>query len=237
LASETDAVAEAERTLEVAAAYDGLILLSGVFSHGIHGLLRLAQGWTPRPAVSIGYRLPGVPTLFIDNRTATRLATSHLINVHGRKQLLYLRGRRNSREAEDRYLGFRHALQDRGILHDERCVLDGGFTSVGAIEAMANLDPDVEFDGVVAANDDMALAVLTDLRRRGKRVPEDVAVIGFDDVADARLSAPPLASVAQPFAAFAQQCFRLLTAQIAGEPVPAMTEVPVLLVPRGSCGC
>src|SRR5690606_2551633 len=117
-----------DQTLKTANDFDAMILISGVFSHGVHGLSRFAQRWSPKPVVSVGYRLPGVPSLLVDNRNAVRAATSHLIQVHGRKHLLFVRGRKNSHEAEERYLGYRHALRDHQLLFEEKRVLSGDFT-------------------------------------------------------------------------------------------------------------
>lgn len=224
-------------TLASAEAFDAMVLLSGVFAHGVHGLSRFSQRWAPRPAVSIGYRLPGVPSVLVDNRGSVRMATSHLISVHGRRQLLYLRGRRDSQEAEERYLGFRHALRDHGILHDERRVLQGDFTRPSALRLLAGLDPTVVFDAIVAANDDMALAALAEARRRGLDVPRDVAILGFDDIPEAQQAAVPLTTLAQPFAEVAREALRSLEEQAAQRAVAPVTSVPVALVARRSCGC
>ena len=236
-ATSPDVKDEIDQTLQWASAFDGMVLLSGVFAHGIHGLLRFAQGWAPRPVASIGYRLPGVPTVLINNRAAMRQATSHLIAVHRRRKLLFLRGRRDSQESEERFFGYRHALREHGLLHEERRILAGDFTRAGASQALSSMDPTLDFDGIVAANDDMALAAVSDAVRRGKRVPEDVAIIGFDDVAEAQQSVPPLSSVAQPFGSFAKEAIRLVLSQIQGRSVAEVTEVPVTLVTRRSCGC
>ncbi len=226
-----------EQSLQSAKELDAVIFLAGVFSHGVQGLSRFAQRWAPKPAISIGYRLPGVPSVVLDNRAGIREATTHLIETHGRRKLLFLRGRQDSKEAEERYLGFRHALRDARILFDDKRILNGDFTRTGALRAMSELEDGLEIDGIVASNDDMALAVMADLKRRRLRVPEDVSVIGFDNISEA-VSAPiPLASVAQPFPELARRAVALVLEQAAGTPPPAVTSVQVALRPRRSCGC
>jgi len=236
-ASAKEALVAAEQTIEAVDAYDALVLVSGVFAHGVGGLQRLARAWEPRPAVSIAYLLPGVPTILVDNRNGAQLATRHLIEEHGRRRLLFLRGRRDSREADDRYFGFRHALRDHGILLEASLVLQGDFLRATAADAVARLPSDVVFDGVVSSNDDMALAILPALHRRGLVVPDDVAIVGFDDIPEAAAAEPPLTSMAQPYAAFAREALGSLVAQARGRPVPPTLQVPVTLVQRRSCGC
>src|SRR5690606_10614309 len=158
-----------------------------------------------------------VPSLLVDNRNAVRAATSHLIQVHGRKHLLFVRGRKNSHEAEERYLGYRHALRDHQLLFEEKRVLSGDFTRRVALRALAALDRSIRFDGVIAANDDMALAILSELRRRGVRVPEDVAIIGFDDVPEAKTALVPMSSLAQPFDDMARHALNSIQGQAEGQ--------------------
>lgn len=216
---------------------DGLVVLSSVLSHRVGVLSRFAQHWAPRPMVSIGHRLSGVPSVVVDNRGGQRQATIHLIQQHRRRKLLYVRGRKDSIEAEDRYLGYRRALHEQGILFQNSLVLPGEFTAKGAIDAMNQLPPDTEFDAVVAANDDMALATMEYLKKRGLRVPEDVAIIGFDDVDEARSASTPLSSMAQPFVGLAKEALLVLRRQFMGNEVQAVVTVPVKLIARASCGC
>ncbi len=224
-----------DRTLKLTEDFEAMVLISGVFSHGVSGLSRFAQKWAPRPIVSVGYRILGVPSLVVDNRSAVKEATTHLITAHGRKNLLFVRGRRDSHEAEERYLGFRHALRQHRLLFDEQRVVDGEFTRRAAIRAMQQLDRTLDFDGVVAANDDMALAVMTELQRRGLQVPRDVAIIGFDDVPEAESASVPLSTMAQPFSAMAKFALESLKQQANGHKVEASKSVTARLLTRASC--
>jgi len=228
---------DVEETLASAADCSGMILFSGVFSHRLHGLSRFAQNYAPKPLVSIGYRLAAVPSIVVDNRLGMQLAAGHLIAVHGRRKLLFIRGRKDSQEAEDRYLGFRHGLREHGILHEEKRVLQGDFTRQGALRALADMDPAIAYDGIVAANDDMALAVMADLRRRGLDVPGHVAVLGFDDLPEAARASIPLTTLAQPFESLAKTALTTIKTLTGGESVPAVQAVPVTLRTRQSCGC
>lgn len=228
---------EVDATLAAAADCSGMVLLSGVFSHRLHGLSRFAQNYAPKPLVSIGYRLAAVPSIVVDNRLGMQLAVGHLVAVHGRRRLLFIRGRKDSQEAEDRYLGFRHGLRENGILHEEKRILQGDFTRAGALRALGDLDAKVDYDGVIAANDDMALAVLADLRRRGLEVPKSVAVVGFDDLPEAGRASVPLTTLAQPFENLAKEALTTIKKLYRRETVPGVQAVPVTLKTRQSCGC
>jgi len=216
---------------------DGILLFSAVFSDAIRGISRLVQHWLPRPIVSIGYRLPGVDSLLVDNLAGAQMATEHLVAAHGRQKILFIRGRRDSQEAEKRYLGYRHGLRTYRILHDDRLVLDGDFTAETATRILRELSKEVEYDAIICANDDMALAALEFVRKKGLRVPEDVSLIGFDDVPEARRAIVPLATLAQPFEKLAAESVALLMDRAAGVPREGLKTVPVDLILRRSCGC
>lgn len=235
--SEELADTDLEEILLRAGNADGLIMMSSVFSHGLKNLAQLAQLWWPRPASSIGYRLPLVPSVLVDNRGAMQAATRHLIADHGRKNILFIRGRADSQEATDRYFGFRQALRERQIISEAQRVLQGDFTGLSAVNALSRLPAGAIFDAVIASNDEMALAAMTDLERKGYRVPDDVAVIGFDDIPAASVARPPLTTMAQPFDALAESAIGLVLEQCQGLQVPALKEVPVNFVQRSSCGC
>jgi hypothetical protein len=94
-----------------------------------------------------------------------------------------------------------------------------------------------DFDAVVASNDSMAAGALEALFARGVRVPDDVAVVGFDNTLRSRSVTPPLTTVAQPFYQAGKRAVELVLAQIAGEDVPAQVSLPMELVIRQSCGC
>jgi DNA-binding LacI/PurR family transcriptional regulator len=229
--------AAVDEVLRRCSEFQGAVLLSSVFSHKVGGLSRFAQHWAPRPLVSVGYVLPGVASVIVDNRGAERLATAHLIDQHDRRRLLYVRGRKDSLEAKERYLGYRRALHERGILFDNALVVQGDFTTESAVRALSTVPLDLKFDGVVAANDVMALAVVNELKRRGIYVPKDISIIGFDDVEEARSAPIPLSSMAQPFEALAREALLSVRRQLRGARIQSTVTVPVKLVMRLSCGC
>lgn len=118
--------------------------------------------------------------------------------------------------SRERLAGFREALADAG--HETVPVAEGGFTHDSGVAAMARLLAEVpDVDGVFAANDLMAQGACEVLREHGRRVPEDVAVVGFDDSAVARTSRPALTTVRQPVEDMAARMARLLDEHVRGE--------------------
>ena len=95
----------------------------------------------------------------------------------------------------------------------------------------------MQFDALVAANDYMALGAIPALQERDLRVPSDVAVVGFDDIEDARFSTPPLTTVRQPLYQQGEAALELVLAQLDGAEVAPQTTAATELVVRQSCGC
>lgn len=238
-ANSTDLVdpLEFEDILAQASSVAGLVMISAVFSHGMKTLAKFTQAWWPRPASSIGYRLPLVPSVLVDNRGAMHAATRHLIQEHGRREIVFIRGRADSQEATDRYFGFRQALNEGHLILDASRVLEGDFTRQSAFSALNKLAPTTRIDALIASNDEMALAAMIELERRGLKVPSEVSVIGFDDVPAAAQARTPLTTMRQPFDALALKAIELINEQCEGRHVPAITGVPVNFVHRLSCGC
>ena len=189
------------------------------------------------PAVTIGAREPGIPCITVDNSTGVRILTRHLIQEHGRRRVAFVAG--HGREAERRFVGYRLGHRDCGLVLDERLLIAGDFQFASGQKAVATL-----FDGagpgcdaIVGANDWMAMGAIDALTSRGLRVPEDVAVVGFDDIDEARFATPPLTTVQQPPRQLGVQAVRAVLARAAGG--GTIGDVVLETVPRlrQSCGC
>ncbi|WP_030166676.1 LacI family DNA-binding transcriptional regulator [Spirillospora albida] len=165
----------------------------------------------------LGGRPPGVsPVSYVDvdNRSGAREAVGHLIEG-GRRRIGTLAGPQDMGVGIDRLAGYREALADAGL---PEFVAYGDFGEAGGIAAAEELlAREPELDAVFAASDPMALGALRVLRRLGRRVPHDVAVIGFDDSAAAPLADPPLSSVHQSPEEMGVEMARLLISRIQGE--------------------
>ncbi len=189
--------------------------------------------------VCAGVALGGYPSVEVDSSIGTRAATEHLIREHGAKHFAYICGPSSSAEVQQRLGAFEETLRDNGIELDPRCILRGDYSKSSGAAAVATLLDEhsvspTQLDAVVAANDYMALGAMEELTRRGQHVPEDIAVVGFDDVVSARLVRPALTTVAQPSAELGRTSVSLVVDARGGD---RHLKLDTKLVVRASCGC
>jgi DNA-binding LacI/PurR family transcriptional regulator len=185
------------------------------------------------PVVYGGRPLHGEPVWYVDvdNRGGTRKASERLVEG-GRTRIATIMGLPDTEVGQARHRGYLDALASGGLT--PYAVETGDFTVAGGAAAMrALLDARPGLDAVVVANDNMAAGALTVLRERGYRVPDDVAVVGFDDLEIAARTDPPLTTVHQPVRALGREMARMLTALLAGQE-PSALILPTRLVVRGS---
>jgi DNA-binding LacI/PurR family transcriptional regulator len=196
--------------------------------------------------VSVGVDLPvvvlGSPPPFAAAQVVTagmgsdrlaRAATEHLLDL-GHATVHHLAGPQQWYAARDRLAGWRAALQARGI--SEPQVVEGDWSASSGYAAGRTLADDDDLTAVFAANDDMAIGLIRALAETGRRVPEDVSVVGFDDIPVSAYVTPPLTTVRPPFDAVARAGLALLVQAIENpdaELVPA-ADPPVELVVRAS---
>jgi DNA-binding LacI/PurR family transcriptional regulator len=215
---------------------DGVLLIS---EHGTHDPIPAAMLQAGVPLVIGGRPIQSeldVPFIDHDNRGGGRLAAEHLM-ARGCLRVATVAGPADMSAGIDRLEGFAEALGDR---FDPGLVEHGDFTQAGgeaATDRLLSGAPDI--DGIFAASDLMALGALRALRRTGRRVPDDVAVIGFDDIPLAVAAEPPLTTVRQRTVLQGRAMARLLlaiarpdsTAPSAGEDLPDMQGLDHLVLP------
>jgi PAS domain S-box-containing protein len=199
---------------------------------------RFVDCYRPLPMVGIA-QTPGIPGVVVDNEKGVRDLVTHFIEVHGYRRLAFIRGPEGNLEAELRYRAYVEALAGHGLPLDPDLVAPGAFVHPTGVEAIRLLldERQVKFDAVVAANDWMALGALEALGERGIRVPEDIALAGFDDTREAAASRPSLTTVRQPIHQLGRAGIEVLLNLLAGEQVPEQTILPTRLMVRQSCGC
>jgi DNA-binding LacI/PurR family transcriptional regulator len=183
---------------------------------------------------------PGLLYVDTDNRNGARQAVAHL-QSRGRHKIAVINGPLDQTSALDRLHGYCDALGIAADEADPSLVAQGDFTAEGGELAMARLlDSCPQLDAVFAGNDLMASGALRTLRARGRRVPEDVAVVGYDDLEPAAWADPPLTTVRQDVEGMGEMMARLLLRRIglaeeasdAAPPAPVVT--PATLVVRES---
>ncbi|GAA2786267.1 LacI family DNA-binding transcriptional regulator [Crossiella cryophila] len=218
-----------DRFTRVLHAADGVLLLA-LREHDPLSKLAADSGL---PVVHGGQPLGHTPRHYVDadNRGGARLATEHLISL-GRRRIATITGGTDQQVALARHLGYREALALAGL--SEKRLAHGDFTESGGAAAMTRLlaeHPDL--DAVFVASDAMAAGALDVLRERGRRVPEEVAVVGFNDIVTAQHTQPALTTVRQPIEALGREMTRMLIRLINGEQ-PTSLILPTELIRRDS---
>jgi DNA-binding LacI/PurR family transcriptional regulator len=212
---------------------DGVLLVS------LHGNDRLQQHLE---SIGVATVLNGRPfsddkSLYYvdaDNVDGGRAATQYLID-RGAKCIATITGPLDMVAGLDRLAGFHDAMRAAGRRPLKRHVVTADFSVEGGFAAMNRLlDGEPKLDAVFAASDLTAIGAIQAIRARGLSVPEDVAVIGFDDVPQAAVSVPPLTTVRQPIDGLGRTLARTLLQRISGLPALRATVLPVELVRRAS---
>jgi len=220
----------------VAGKTDGLVVMARSLSEADIGALSRSV-----PVVVLaGYAAEDGPDFVgADNRSGSREITTHLIEVHGHTDLAFLAGPPDSPDSGERFEGFREALWQAGLAVPGEPTASGGFTEAGGQQAVtAMLAAGRAPRAIVCGNDEMAIGALIALRGGRLRVPADVAVTGFDDIAAAHHVRPGLTTVRQPMRELGEQSVRMLLGRLANPAAPRQSvTLPTRTVIRRSCGC
>ena len=221
------------------------------FTGKVDGIL-IGEGIVPSPFIErLATRVPvvifagtpheqAVDVVTADNLSGSAAVVTHLIRDHGKRRLFWVHGPADSPDSRERRYGLDYVLRA-----SPQCELTGFYEGYYSVESGEKAGesllamPRRELpDAVVSANDQMAIGVVKALTRAGVRVPEDVAVVGFDDIFPGSLCDPPLTTVHQPMRMLGERaCARLLD-RIANPALRPATELlPAELVLRSSCGC
>jgi signal transduction histidine kinase/DNA-binding LacI/PurR family transcriptional regulator/AraC-like DNA-binding protein len=217
---------------------DGLIvlnpLLSAERSAYLHQLIESGH-----PVVFIG-GAEGPPAIAIENEGGIRQALAHLMD-HGHRQIAFIAGNPDdlTGDGDERLRVYRAAVREYGLAADERLVAYGYHVTEGGRQAMRQLlDQGAPFTAVVASNDESAIGAIAVLRESGRRVPQDVAVVGMDDQPCALAHEPPLTTLHVPTFEMGYQAVRRLLDAVEGRGRGAgITRLPTRLIVRQSCGC
>jgi DNA-binding LacI/PurR family transcriptional regulator len=181
-----------------------------------------------------------ISSVTVENKSATYKLIEHLILHHNKKRILLMRGPVHQEDSYWRETGYRSALEANGIAFDEELVLVGDFERDVAYNALNHFlgnGKRVAFDAVFAGDDNAAIGVINALKEHEYRVPQDVAVVGFDDLQISAFLTPPLTTVRAPTEIVgriaAEQLFGLLNKEVSEGIVLLPTEIII----RRSCGC
>jgi LacI family transcriptional regulator len=200
-------------------------------------LARLKAAGMPFVLAGRPYHPKGISYVDIDNVAGAYSAVAHLISL-GHRRIAHVAGNLDTTAGLDRLQGYRTALENRGLKFDQGLVVEGSFTDMTsgyrAGQALASVKPEAVF----AASDLMARGVIRAFAEAGLRVPEDVALVGFDDLPPATAAAPLLTTIRQPTYSLAMKCVQTLVDIIehGTEPPRQVVLDNLELVIRESCG-
>jgi len=215
---------------------DGLIILPGA----VHASYARAIQRADKPIVLVGHQLPDVEcaTALVDNRAGVRAAVAHLLD-HGHERIAF-GGDLTSFDLRERHEGYREALIEHGVaVRPELCFEapdnheSGGETLAGKL-----IRADMPATAIVVGTDRNAIGLVRRLTAASRQVPGELAIVGFDDIADTLYSRPSLSTVRQPLDHLGRAAYELVRDAAAGSPgPPAARKVATQFVPRESCGC
>ncbi len=220
--------------------FDGALVSQTVTSRmAPERLAQFAAELPTFPLVTTTIPLGARPCYRVANEPGLRALMRHLIEVHGCRRIVHVRGPHPNREAEIREAVWREELERAGITPEASWLVQGHYD----IERLGTIGYEVveqthgEFDAVVTCNDLAALRVMEDLQTQGYKLPEDALVCGFDDIPSAQLSTPSLTTVRQPIEAQTLAAWNGLEELRLARNHPASLTLDTTLVVRASCSC
>jgi len=181
-----------------------------------------------------------IPSVTVENLEITQRLVEHLIKEHGKRRILFLRGPHKQEDSDRRERGYKSALAANNIPFDEKLVLDGEFERDIAFQVLNDFLSNghrVAFDAVFTGDDDAAIGALKALHKHGFRIPEDVAVIGFDDLGFAPFLNPPLTTVRAPTESVGRIATERLFGLLENHTSEGAVILPTEIIFRRSCGC
>jgi DNA-binding LacI/PurR family transcriptional regulator len=218
---------------------DGMLVFSdGLFDEDLANLN--ASGF---PMVLVHRTSPNslnIPSVTVENIEITHRLIEHLIQVHGKRRILFMRGPLHQEDSYRREVGYKSALAANGIPFDENLVLNGDFERDIAYLVLNDFlgnGKRVAFDAVFTGDDDAAIGVLRALHKHGHKIPEEIAVVGFDDLGFASFLNPPLTTVRAPTESVGRIATEKLFAVLENSSSNEAVVLPTEIIFRRSCGC
>jgi len=179
-----------------------------------------------------------IPCVVVENKNSSRQIVEHLIDVHGRRRIVFLNGPQNNEDSHWREVGYRKALEAHRIPYDPDLTALGEYDrNIAKASIRDLLKRDVDFDAVFSGDDEAAVGVLDALSEAGKRVPEEVSVVGFDNQQLSTFTSPPLTTVDVPIEEVGRIAARQLIKLVRTGEAESLVLFPTEIIIRHSCGC
>lgn len=220
--------------------FDGLIVaLNTISSEKTKELVLARISQTSIPAICIDCDVENGYKINTTNYGSEKEMVDHLINVHHKKKINYVSGPANNAESNLRMAAYKDAMAEHGLDYEGR-IYTGSFYVEDGKRALAFFDQSEkgkDYDAIICGNDMAAISVACDLKKMGKRIPEDVCVTGFDNISETNLHFPSLTTITKHNKKVGILAVDLLHKLWNGETIPRVSEVESSLVFRRSCGC
>ena len=211
---------------------DGIIVLTGRLSDAA---LRSCAKRVPVVVTGRILKAPNLYSLNFDNHAGANLATQHLLSL-GHKRIAFIAGDADHPDAIQRLRGYQSALESAKVVYRPELVVTGRYDEASGLEAVTTLSAaGQKFSAIFAANDQMAIGAAHGLQMRSLRVPQDVSLVGFDDLPTSNFALPPLTTVRQPAYEMGASAARSILDLLAGVKPKILLSAPQLIV-RASSG-
>lgn len=175
-----------------------------------------------------------VHSIFVDNYEASYLITRHLIDM-GRRHIAHISGAEQFPHAEIRAQGYRKAMEDAGLEPDKRWLMMGDFTPLSGFGLVQELlGKGIDIDAIYASNDQMAIGAIKAIRKFGLKVPQDIAVAGFDNLKFSSLITPGITTIQYPVYQMGFQAMQMIALLEAGQSVAQKVKLNTRLIVRQS---
>lgn len=223
---------------------DMLLLFSGplTVSSGNEAIRDFLEPLGNIPTVSIGINIHGVTSVVVDNESGMYELVDHMIKVHGRKNIGFIKGPDSNEEAVMRHKAYKNALADNHLEYNPDIIIEGIFHPDDGIRAVKKLIENkpaqqTEIDCLIASDDSTILSAMNELTKTGVKCPEDIPSGGFDDIEMSEYNTPSLTTVRQPLYDLGSKAVEIAYNLYNKTTVTDRFLIPTQLIVRNSCGC
>ena len=221
--------------------YDGIIVCADTFG-GEEQVERIREYLNSRsrgPVVCIRHQIDDYPCVLVDDSQSIKAMVQHFVQVHHFTRIGFMTGLKNHPDSIARHNAYKMELQNQGIAYDESLVFEGDFWRNRSKAAAHYFAEELETppEAIICANDYMAISLSTELILSGHMVPDDIAISGFDDIAESTVTMPPLTTVTVSCEDLGRQALHMLRDLLADKDIPTVQYISTQLAIRNSCGC
>lgn len=220
--------------------YDGAILMTNtIMSDDVTYDIISSAKKSGIPIVSIDYENNDFYSVITNNEKAQSEVIEHIINEHNARNICYVSGPPTNPDSIQRLFAYKNVLKKNNIQYDPKKIYEGHFLEFDGESAVQHFLDEFEMlpDAIVCGNDEMAMGVIRAIESRGKRVPEDCIVTGYDNSYKSKLYFPGITTVGRPLKETGYAAAEIIYKLIKGQPTEQVKTIDTRLIVRDSCGC